>query len=512
MADRREFLRCATLLGATAVAVRPFPRLRYTTRLVEDPFTLGVASGDPHPGGMVLWTRLAPTPLQPDGGMDPEPVGVDWEIAHDELFSRVARRGRFDATPEAAHSVHVEVEGLDPDRVYWYRFVVDGIASPVGRSRTAPRADAALDRFPFAYASCQHYEQGFFTAHRHLAEEDVRLIVHLGDYIYENGGSPDRARRHGPTEIVSLADYRVRHALYKLDADLQASHASAPWIVTWDDHEVDNNYADDLDDRGSLEEGFLKRRAAAYRAHWEHMPLGRASMPQGPAGHIYRRLRLGNLIELNVLDGRQYRTDQPCDDGIKPLCAEATDPAATMLGFEQERWLMQGLAQSRARWNVLGNQTPFAPIDNVPGDGATYSMDRWDGYPAARQRLLDFLRERKPANPVVISGDIHSNWAAELRADFGDPGSPLVGVELIGTSISSAGDGQDVSDFGRRALEANPHLRFHNSQRGYVRCVVTPDRWQADYRVLPYVTRPGAPVSTRSSFVVENGRPGLVSS
>jgi alkaline phosphatase D len=291
--------------------------------------------------------------------------------------------------------------------------------------------------------------------------------------------------------------------------DLQAAHAAAPWVQTWDDHEVDNNYAGDHDEHGTPVATFRLRRAAAYRAYWEHQPLRRSSLPKGPSARLYHRLRFGRLIDLHMLDGRQYRTDQPCGDGTRPRCPGTTDVTATMLGREQERWLQKGLEQSRARWNVLGNQVPFAPIDNEPGEAATYSMDRWDGYVAARQRLLDFLRQRQPANPIVITGDVHSNWVADLHSDFDDMKSPIVGVEFIGTSLSSGGDGSDMSAFGRRALDANPHMRFHNGQRGYVRCIVAPDRWQADYRVLPYVTRPGAPIETRASFVVEAGRPGV---
>jgi alkaline phosphatase D len=209
------------------------------------------------------------------------------------------------------------------------------------------------------------------------------------------------------------------------------------------------------------------------------------------------------------MDTRQYRTDQPCGDGRQPRCAGALDPAATVMGREQEKWLTEGLDRSNARWNVLANQVPMAPVDNEPGDAASYSMDRWDGYVAARARVMEFLNRRQPSNPVVLTGDIHSNWVAELKADFDVAESPTVGIEFITTSLSSGGDGADTSEFGRRALEANPHMRFFNNQRGYVRCTVTPDAWRADYRVLAYVTRPGSPVTTRASFVVEAGRPGV---
>jgi alkaline phosphatase D len=297
-----------------------------------------------------------------------------------------------------------------------------------------------------------------------------------------------------------------------MDADLQAAHATAPWIVTWDDHEVDNNYAADRDERGTLADEFLLRRAAAYQAYREYMPVRGFATPRGPDLRLYRRFRFGSLLEMNVLDGRQYRTDQPCGDGRQPRCAGALDEHATMLGPAQEQWLARGLTESTRRWNVLANQVPLSEIDNEPGDSASYSMDRWDGYVAARRRLLGFLGQRSgrpPYNPVVITGDIHSNWVGELRPDFADVSSPIVGVEFIGTSLSSGGDGSDMSDFGTRALAANPHIRFFNNQRGYVRCVVSPRLWRADYRVLEFVSRPGSPVSTRASFVIEDGQPGV---
>jgi alkaline phosphatase D len=403
--------------------------------------------------------------------------------------------------------VHVELENLEADRVYWYRFIADGEASPVGRTRTMPPRTASPEEIRFAFASCQHYEQGYFTALRHLSEEDLRFVVHLGDYIYESSPADDRPRRHAGPEIVTLDDYRSRYAQYRLDADLQAAHAAAPWIVTWDDHEVDNNYAGAYDQDGSPPAPFLLRRAAAYQAHWEHLPLRRAGVPAGPDARIHRRFAFGSLIGMHVLDGRQYRTDQPCGDGTKAPCEGTYDAEATMLGAEQERWLMDGLSESGARWNVLANQVPVSRLDNDPGDAERYSMDRWDGYVAARRRLTGFLHERRPANPIVLTGDVHSNWVGELKADFETDDSPNVGVEFIATSLSSGGDGEDTSPFGQRALAANPGLRFHNNQRGYVRCTVTPDEWRSEYRVLEYVTRPGSPVATRAQFTVRNGVP-----
>lgn len=505
---RRDFLRDASAFGTLLFGMPPVSRRARTFAAREYPFTLGIASGDPWPGSVVLWTRLAPRPLEADGGMPAEAVTAEWELAADERFSRVVRRGSVVARPEFAHSVHVEADGLEPDREYWYRFHAGGEASPAGRTRTAPAAGASPAEIRFAFASCQHYEYGYYTALRHMAEEDVHFIVHLGDYIYENGTVAGRARRHDPEEILTLGDYRRRYALYKADADLQIAHAVAPWIVTWDDHEVDNNYAGAFNEKGWPAEAFLRRRAAAYQAYWEHMPLRPSAMPNGPDMPLYRRFDFGRLIELNMLDTRQYRTRQPCGGESGPRCDGALDAAATMMGAAQERWLDRGLARSAARWNVLGNQVPIAEVDNEPGPGTFMSFDRWDGYVAARRRLLGSLAQRRVRNPVVLTGDIHSNWVADLRPDFADPASPLVGAEFIVTSLTSGGDGSDTSEFGARALRANPHMRFFNNQRGYVRCSVRPDRWLSDYRVVDYVSRPGSPIRTRASFVVEDGRPG----
>ncbi len=473
----------------------------------DDPFTLGVASGDPTPDGIVLWTRLAPDPLN-GGGMPRAAVEVDWQVAADEGMRRVIQRGRATATPDLAHAVHVEVSGLDPARWYWYQFKTGSHLSPVGRTRTAPGATNPLNRLSFAFASCQHYEQGFYTAYQHMAEEDLDLVVHLGDYIYEGGIARDRPRLHNGPEIMSLADYRNRHALYKTDANMQRVHALFPWIVTWDDHELDNNYAAEIAEDNAPREGFLERRANAYQAYYEHMPLRRTSMPQGSSMQLYRRLAFGDLAEFSVLDTRQYRTDQPCGDGNKPQCAEALSPQGGVLGSEQERWFLDGLQRSQRRWNIIAQQILMAKIDRG-SDEPLYSMDQWSGYEVARNRILRFLHERKVANPVVLTGDIHSNWAADLKADFADPKSPTIGSEFVGTSITSGGDGSDSNPQAAAAFSRNPHLHFYNAQRGYVRCAVTPEQWQSDYRVVDYVSKPGSPVKTRASFVVEAGRPGI---
>jgi alkaline phosphatase D len=259
-------------------------------------------------------------------------------------------------------------------------------------------------------------------------------------------------------------------------------------------------------------EEFLARRAAAYQAYYEHLPLRRSSLPSGPRMDLYRRVRFGRLAQFDVLDTRQYRSDQPCGDGNKPLCDAVFDPNATMLGSVQEKWLFEGLDRSEARWNVLAQQVMLAPLDRVPGPEKIYSMDKWGAYPAALSRLLGYLHERRTANPIVLTGDIHANWVTELGADPQDPESAAVAVEFVGTSICSGGDGSDQRDETPGVLRENPFVKFFNNQRGYVRCALTAETCRADYQVMDFVEKPGGSLSTRASFVVEDGRPVVVTS
>jgi alkaline phosphatase D len=513
--DRREFLGVS---GISAVALafdqvhKPAVTVTSTPRFRQNPFSLGVASGDPLPDSVVLWTRLAPEPLDSFGGMDAVAVPVSWQVAEDEGFRRVVRSGTAVALPDYVHSVHVDVRGLRPGRTYYYRFRAGTELSPVGRTKTAPSPEERPDTFRFGIASCQAWFDGYYTAYRHLAEEDLDVVVHLGDYLYEysvktNGGRPDMVLPDKYERVTTLLnDYRDRYALYKLDPDLQAAHAAFPWIATWDDHEVVNNYA--AEDHPSLPPpDFLVRRANAYRAYWEHMPL-RPVEPVGPDLPLYRRFSFGRLVEFNVLDTRQYRDDQACGDGLRTDCLERLDPTRTLLGPAQEAWLLDGLANSGATWNVLAQQLMMAQLDFNTQPGQAFGMDLWDGYKPARDRIVAAFTERGIANPVVLSGDIHRNMAAEIKADFDDPEAETVATEFIGTSVSSGLDGADMDEFGPEFL-ANPHVRFYNSQRGYVRFQVTPDHLVSDFRVLPFVRQQGAPISTRASFLTENGRPGL---
>jgi alkaline phosphatase D len=507
---RRDFIRAARDATA-AIAVGSLPAFgdERNPRFRSNPFALGVASGDPLPGGVVLWTRLDPNVLE-QAGVARASVPVRWEVADDEQFRRIVRQGAHLARVEVGHSVHPEVDGLRPGRHYWYRFMAGGEVSPTGRTRTAPADRRALDQFRFAFVSCQNYQQGYFTAYRRLAAEDIDLVVHLGDYIYENATPfPARVRQLPTGEVFTLDEYRSRYTEYRTDPDLQAAHAMFPWIVTPDDHEVSNDYAGAIASYDLPPDQFLQRRAAAYQAYYEFMPLRRSSVPEGPDMKIFRRLRFGDLAAFHVLDTRQYRSKQPCGAfGRAPRCEGALSLEQRMLGVEQERWLTDGLAGAGARWNVLANQVMITEIGLLRNQARTFSIDKWDGYLAERTRLLEFLREARPSNPIFITGDIHTSWVGDLKVDFEDPSSPTVGTEFVGTSISSGGDESDSTPAGDEALAQNPQLKFFNANRGYVRCTLTPSSFTSDFRTVPYVSRPDAPIETKASFVVENGRAG----
>ena len=508
--SRREFV---AQLSAFGLALAGFPRLPVLVRprFAANPFALGVGSGDPAPDGVVLWSRLAPDPLN-GGGMTPEAVAVRWEMASDEGMRTIVKRGTTMARPDLGHSIHVEVDGLRPGAWYWYRFDAGGEASPVGRTRTAPDANVMPDRYRFAFTSCQHYEAGLYTAYEHLAREDIELVAHLGDYIYEGANNPSAppgsvSRAHQPWEPMTLEQYRNRYALYKSDPALQAAHAAFPWVVTWDDHEVENNYVDSISQTNDPRDQFLIRRAAAYQAYYEHQPLRKASIPRGPDMLLYRTVGAGRLAKFHVLDTRQYRSDQSCGDGIKAACPEWSDPARVVLGNTQERWLTRGVEQSQARWSILAQQISFSLIPD-PARPGFYAMDPWSGYPAARDRLLAWMARRQEKNLVVLTGDIHASFVMDVTRDALQPESPTIATEFIGTSISSGRDGSDRWGQLRNYETTVPNMKYHSARRGYVRCALTPDRWTSDYRMVPFVSRPGAPVETAATFVVENGKPG----
>ena len=520
--QRRIFLHQGARLAGLGAALAAAGEnvLAQAPRARAFPFSLGVASGSPLPDSVILWTRILPDPLNAESS-PALAVPVRWEVAHDPAFTRIAAKGMAIASAELAHSVHVDVRGLEPARWYWYRFMLGDAVSPAGRTRTAPAPGARPGMLKLAVASCQHWEFGAFAGHRHIAEANPDLIVFLGDYIYEWGPyqlhHPASAQR--VNESYTLADYRARYAQYKSDRQLQASHLAAPWIVTWDDHEVANDYARDRDEL--LSPGFAERRAAAYQAFYEHMPLRLVAPRPRAFGdlRIYQRYDWGQLARLHVLDDRQYRALQACSpkgrggsSSVTRSCKALQDPARSMLGAPQEAWLAQGLATSRARWNILAQQTLMAQASQLPpgtAGGGRFWNDGWDGYPAARTRLFDALRASKAANPIILSGDVHTFYASDLKPDFSRAASahnPVIATEFCGTSITSSSRPQART---QQFVDINPHIKYGRSdKRGFMLMEITPQSSSTLFVALADVRDPASAAAPVAQFTVANGSPG----
>ena len=518
--QRRDFLHGAGRLAGLAAALSlPTPGIAQV-RGAAYPFSLGVASGAPLPDSVILWTRILGDPLNA-ASTPPVALPVQWEVAHDQAFTRVVAKGSAAALPALAHSVHVDVRGLAPARWYFYRFMHAGAVSPVGRTRTAPAPDAMPALLKLAVASCQHWEFGSFAAHRHIAAAAPDMVAFLGDYIYEWGSyslrHPARAQR--VDESFSLAEYRARYAQYKSDVDLQTAHHAAPWIVTWDDHEVANDYARDSDER--RDPAFAARRAAAYQAFYEHMPL-RVARPNGNGFgdlKIYQRLDWGRLARFHVLDDRQYRATHACppanrggSSSIKRSCRELGQPGRSMLGMDQEAWLAASLTSSTARWNIVAQQTPMGQSSQLPiikpSDGRFWN-DGWDGYPAARSRFFDALQASKAANPIVLSGDVHTFYSTDLQRDFNRRSSasnPVIASEFCGTSVTSGSRPQART---LQYVDMNPHVKYGRSdKRGYMLMEITPNRTTTHFMGLADVKDAKTPVATLASFAVQDGVAG----
>jgi alkaline phosphatase D len=525
--DRRRLIgglgaSCLGLMAGPALIGRAIAQAR---RWPADPFSLGVASGAPRPDGFVLWTRLAPDPLSANpatpGGMTGGDVPVSYEIAGDEAMRDIVRRGVADAEAAYGWSVHADVSGLQPGRPYWYRFLCGDAVSRIGRAMTAAAPATPIERMRFGFVSCAHYEHGYFAAYRHLADENPDMVLFLGDYFYEyvEQVRPTVRLHSDGIEAATLPTYRNRYAQYRLDVDLQRLHAQAPALLTWDDHEVANDYADRWSQFNDDPDLFLRRRAAAYQAFYEHMPVRPIlSRPDGPVMRIYDRFTFGDLLEISMVDGRQYRSRPPCympPDRLRghlesdAACPERRQEGRSMIGLAQENWLGIGLARSKAKWNVIAQDVLMAQLRQKTASGDFgFWTDDWDGFPASRQRLLQRIAQTRVPNPVVIGGDIHAFLANDLRVDFDDPKSPVVATEFVGTSISSAGPPYDAI---AASLPDNPHVRFFESRkRGYVSVDVDARQMAARLRAISDVTDPKASVSTLRTFAVENGRPGAV--
>ncbi|TFW26638.1 alkaline phosphatase D family protein [Duganella callida] len=522
--QRRIFLATAGRIGALAALSSASTTSPAQSRAAVRegggayPFSLGVASGSPLPDAVVIWTRILYDPLAA-AAMPRLAYSVRWEMAEDEGFRRIVAKGTASASPALAHSVHVDVTGLRPDRWYWYRFMLGDAVSPVGRTRTAPDAGAMPQALKLAVASCQHWEFGTYAAHRHIAAAAPDLVAFLGDYIYEWGPyqlkHPQGAVRIA--EGFTLADYRARYAQYKTDRDLQAAHLAAPWIVTWDDHEVANDYGNDRDER--LNPRFIERRAAAYQAFYEHMPLRLQLAPGRSYAHlrIYQRYDWGRLARFHVLDDRQYRAYHACppkgrggSSSVSPRdCPALLDRSRSMLGKEQEQWLAQGLSSSQARWNILAQQTLMAQNSQLPimkeGDGRFWT-DGWDGYPMARQQLFDTLHASRASNPLILSGDVHSFFACELTRHPSRPRSPtnpVLATEFCGTSITSPSRPQTRTE---QYVRMNPGIKYGRSdKRGYMLLTITPAATSAAFLALDDVHDAASPIARIANFTVHQG-------
>ncbi len=478
-----------------------------------NPFALGVASGDPVSDGFVIWTRTTLNGVVVDEARDA--VDVIWEVASDARMHNIVQAGVAQALPGLGHAVHVEIRGLPSGRPYWYRFRLPrGDASPTGRAWTAPELGSTLDRFSFAFASCQHFEQGYFTPYDLMAGDEPDLVIHLGDYIYESSWG-ETVRRHEGREPVSIHDYRNRHALYKTDAALQRAHARTPWLVTWDDHEVDNDYQGLESEDYQKPEDFVKRRAAAYQAYYENMPLRRIALPDQNGMQLFQRSQFADLLQVAMIDNRQYRSPAACrspEDGGGQVvsartCTELFEDSRTMLGKDQERWLNSALTRSTARWNIIGNGEMFSRLRQKTSNGDEgHWTDDWNGFPSARQRLIGTLARGRASNVVFLTGDIHAFWVNDVKEDFSRDDSRVVATELVGTSISSAG--VPYEQFAK-LLPENPHVKFFESRhRGYVLCRTTPSEMKVDLRVVDTVRAPVSGGRTLASFRIEAGKPG----
>lgn len=504
--SRREVLRAGGLGAATLALGISAPATAGAAPPPSDAsFGLGVASGSPRSDSMVMWTRLTRDPLAPDGhaGMPRRNYGVHWEVATDPELRHVVRRGHALAQPELAHAVHPKVTGLRPGTAYFYRFRSGETTSTVGRFRTLPAAPAVPDRFTVGVVSCQAWYHGHFTAHRHLAAEpDLDLVVFGGDYVYEYGITEANLWRQGVSvapeheaEVQTLEQYRLRYALTKSDPHLQALHARVPAVAIWDDHEVQNNYVGGRSAYGLPDEIFAHRVAVAYRAFYEHLPVDVEALPDGPGSDITTGFDVGHLARFSLLDTRQHR------DPLPTTAEEQADPSRTMLGSAQERWVQERLVDSPAVWNVVASGVVLLAVTED-------RTDQWDGYPAARARLLDAMS--RSSNVVVLSGDIHHAVAGELRADWGDPDAGNVGVELVCTSVASDGDGAPTDDYAPDWLQ-HDYVRLYDGRRGYLTVTLTPEEMTSTFVCVPWVEADDtAPREVLARFVTPAGSPRLV--
>ena len=499
----------------------------------------GVASGDPRPDGMVLWTRI-PEMAQPSlGGA----IAVHYEVATAPLFpvGSIVAAGEAVTDGSVDYTVKVIAEGLAPATRYYYRFSTDtGYQSVVGRTKTAPAPGVYPQAVSFAFVSCQNFTQGFYTVYAYLAQEQVDFCVHLGDNIYERGHA---GLTHGYVRedliggglATDLATYRQKYQLYLSDPYLREVRRRFPWVVLWDDHELYNNYAGP-----QVSQQDPQRQRDAYTAFLEYMPVQPTeplSADTPPRVQLYRQLAFGDLLEVFALDERQYRDGAVCRrDMLSPGCPELEEPTRTMLGAEQRSWMQSGLQASKAQWKCLLNQVMmmrFAVIDQRESNGSRLplsilrqpvaidedvyvNLDAWDGYPSERAGLLQFIADQGIRNVVACTGDVHNCFAGILRPDFEDSTSPATAIECVGGSVSSFGTaettGLDLTIPSRKRVpQVNPHINYLDLKyHVYTKVIVSPEQMDIRYIAVDTVSQPAAHAFLLQGFSVPNGESRLI--
>ncbi|HQR87156.1 MAG: hypothetical protein B7Y59_08925 [Burkholderiales bacterium 35-55-47] len=504
---QRSAITLALAPWLTAVAAPSSERRRWKI----NPFALGVASGRPRADSVVLWTRLIFG--DEDRAVGTEALRVQVEVFADAALKRRVQKAEVVTNEARGHSVHVHLQQLQPSTDYWYRFIQGEARSTVGHTRTAPALNADVRELRIALSSCQHYEHGQFIAHREIAQQKLDFVLFMGDYIYESSNPKYAIRKHSNEEPKTLQGYRDRYEQYKRDPHLQAAHAAHPWVLMWDDHEVVNDYANDQDRHYTEPQQFLLRRAAAYQAYFEHQPLLLGPDVSNPADmHLYDQLTWGKLADVWTLDCRQYRSAQACRDpvlgGARPVlqCDELSDASRTMLGMAQERWLAEGLSQSKRQWKLVAQATQISSTSMPAPVGRSYWNDAWDGYPEARKRLLQTVVDAKLSNVVTLGGDVHCNVAANLRLEPNNPQSPIVASEFVTTSITSRGLGDKTATVIRDSNSDLLHYRA--DERGYSLITVTPKEVRCDFRTTKFPAGSEAGLKTQASYVVKNGKVG----
>jgi alkaline phosphatase D len=503
---RRQFVSNASLLALAGCQVgEPGPRNGVLAKAY--PFTLGVASGDPTANSVVLWTRLAPEPLNDSTLVDE--FSVAWVIASDLALTQVVQAGQVMALPGNAHCVHVEPTKLQANTLYYYQFEAQGASSPIGRTKTLPQPGNMLEKFSIALTSCMEYSLGYFSALRDLVVQQPDLVIHNGDYIYE---APSGTLRPYPIlpEARTLADYRSLYAQYRQDAALREAHALFPWIVLWDDHEVvndsgPNHYLPSSRNAAMSDTEYQLRRRAAAKAFLEHMPL-RAALPgrdrEGPI--FYERKVIGNLLELNCLDVRSYRDTPVCIENQSmgfADCADAHDPARSMLGENQEHWLYENFATANCRWNCLVQTTVMAPFDRKAGQEVDFETDGWDNYAANRDRIMQHIEQHDIQNCVALGGNIHAWYAGIVGTEL---------TEIVTTSITASGGGSERYDDVNGRRDENPGMQFfENRYHGYTLLEFDQNRVSVTLRTVSDIEVEDSPVGTLATMFIDDGRIGV---